>query len=224
MAAEFAARGWTILRQPNGGVASARNRAVAAARGSHILFMDDDNLALSHELERFAIAAAASGADVITCIPGQHPASDLGPGPVARLSGPDADHPLCGVDWTPVGNCLALAAHVNCLGDCNALYRRSMIVEMGGYGGERRSSFEDFRFLLQAVARGYRLEVLPEVLFLYRRHRQSRSMRENLFFSHVDSLHPLAELLPAPFWPLLLTAHAPWYRRHLDNATEEGGA
>jgi len=223
-AADFAARGWTVLRQDNAGVAAARDRAIRAAKGEYVLLMDDDNLALAHELERFAQAAAVSGADILTCIPGRHPDSDLGPDAVALLPGADPLYPLCGVDWTPVGNCLALAAMVNCLGDCNGLYRRSMMLELGGYQGERRSSFEDFRYLLSAVVRGYRLEVLPEVLFLYRRHQQSRSMRDNLFFSHVDSLGPLAELMPKEFWPLLLVARRDWYGRHMQWAvTEEEG-
>lgn len=221
LAPEFAARGWRILRQDNAGVAAARDRAIRAARGDYVLLMDDDNLALAHEVERFAQAAAASGADIITCIPGRHPLSDLGPAAVAQLPGPDPLYPLCGVDWTPVGNCLALAALVNCLGDCNALYRRSMIVDLGGYHGSPRSSFEDFRYLLNAVARGYRLEVLPEVLFLYRRHQQSRSMRDNLFLSHVDSLGPLAGLMPKELWPLLLVARRDWYDRHMQWAVTE---
>lgn len=217
----FAARGWTILRQANGGVASARNAAVGAARGSHILFMDDDNLALAPEVERFAAAAGASDADIITCIPGTHPDSDVGPPPVAHLPTGDGEHSVCGVDWTPVGASLALAAMVNCLGDCNALYRRSMIVELGGYQGSRQSSFEDFRFLLLALVRGYRLEVLPEILFLYRRHRNSRSMRDNLFHSHVDCLSPLTELVPKELWPLLLSVHRDWYERHMNWAVKD---
>ncbi|HLN24354.1 MAG TPA: glycosyltransferase family 2 protein, partial [Patescibacteria group bacterium] len=90
----FQQRGWTILRQPNAGVSAARNAAAAVARGGYLLFMDDDNIALAHEIERFATAAMASGADVITCIPGHHPETDVGPGAVAELPGPDPDHPL----------------------------------------------------------------------------------------------------------------------------------
>mgnify|MGYP002386130669 CR=1 FL=1 len=221
LAADFENRHWTILRQDNAGVAAARDRAIRAAKGDYVLLMDDDNLALAHELERFAQAAANSGADILTCIPGRHPQSDVGPDAVAQLPGSDPLHPLCGVDWTPVGHCLSLAAMVNCLGDCNALYRRSMMLELGGYGGERRSSFEDFTYLLRAVTQGYRLEVVPEILFLYRRHRQSRSMRDNLFFSHVDSLGPLAEMMPKELWPLLLMARRDWYGRHMQQAVTD---
>ncbi len=210
----FQMRDWTIIRQSNAGVSAARNAAARVARGSYLLFMDDDNIALGHEIERFAVAAAASGADIITCIPGHHPETDMGPDAVAELSSLDPDHPLCGVDWTPVGASLSLVAMVNCLGDCNALYKRSMFEALGGFQGSPLSSFEDFRFLMLAVVRGYRLEVLPEILFLYRRHQNSRSMRDALFHSHVDCLSPLTELVPKELWPLLLSAHRDWYDRH----------
>ena len=211
----FVNRGWTAIHQKNQGVGAARNAAAQIARGDYLLFMDDDNLALSHEVERFAIAAQSSDADIITCIPGRHPETSLGPDAVATLPTPDPDYPLSGVDWTPVGACLALSAMVNCLGDNNALFRRNAFLALGGYQGTPLSSFEDFRLMLLAVVRGYRLEVLPEILFLYRRHMESRSMRDHLFLSHVDSLSPLTELVPPALWPLLLTAHHPWHQRHL---------
>lgn len=214
LAPDFQARGWTLMRQANAGPGAARNAAVRRARGDYVLFMDDDNLALAHEIERFVTAALASGADVLTCIPGRHPETTVGPAGVAKLPTADAGYPVCAVDWTPVGASLALCAMINCLGDGNALYKRSVFEALGGFP-ESRDSFEDLRLLMLAVVRGYRLEVVPEILFLYCRHQGSRSMGSNLFHCHVDVLHPLTELIPPELWPLLLTAHGDWYRRHL---------
>ncbi len=214
LAPVFDARGWTVVRQENAGPSIARRTAVAQASGEYLLFMDDDNVALNYEIERFVAAAIGSDADVITCIPGRHPDSDMGPPAVAELPTPDPDHPVCGVDWTPVGASLALCAMNNCLGDNNALYKRSVFIALGGFQGGRRFVFEDVQLLTRAVARGYRLEVLPEILFLYRRHRDSRSMRDDVFAGHVECLTPLTELIPRDLWPLLLTAHRDWYEGH----------
>ena len=209
----FAARGWSVLRQANAGPAAARRTARRAATGTHLLFMDDDNLALAHEIAHFAVAAR-SGADVLTCIPGRHPASDLGPPPVALLDGPDPAHPRVGVDWTPVGACPALAVFVNCLGDNNALIRAATYDALGGHVDDKDFVFEDFHLFSAAVARGHRLEVVPDLLFLYRRHAGSRSMGERIHRSHLLSLGPWMDQVPPALRPLLLHARRDWYDRH----------
>jgi len=216
-AVDFQARGWTLIRQANAGPGAARNVAVEHAKGDYLLFMDDDNIALAHEIERFMTAALISGADVLTCLPGRHPETTVGPPPVARLPTADPAYPLCDLDWTPVGASLALCTMINCLGDGNALYKRSVFKALGGFS-ESRSSFEDLRLLSLAVVRGYRLDVVPEILFLYRRHEGSRSMSGDLFHCHVDVLGPLTELVPPALWPLLLAVHGDWYQRHLSAA------
>lgn len=208
---DFARRGWRILHQPNSGPSAARRLAAQHAVGPYLLLMDDDNLALADEIERFALAAATSDADIITCIPGHHPGTNLGPDAVAHLPTGDTRHALAGVDWTPVGASLALCAMINCLGDNNALFRRSAFLELGGFAETR---MEDFHLMIQAVVRGYRLEILPEILFLYRRHDQSRSMAADVFSSHVGCASRLSEMVPPDLWPLLLMVHGDWYERH----------
>lgn len=209
----FDQRGWTILRQDNAGPAQARRAARRVANGTHLLFMDDDNIALRDEIQRFT-TAARGGADILTCIPGRHPASDLGPAVVATIDSTDPRFPRVGIDWTPVGACPSLAVMVNCLGDNNALIRADVYDALGGHVGDRDFVLEDFHFLSLAVARGYRLEVVPEVLFLYRRHRQSRSMGAHLYSSHRRSLEPWLALVPPALHPLLLQARGDWYERH----------
>lgn len=210
---EFRRRGWTILRQDNAGPAAARCAARRVAKGSHLLFMDDDNVALANEIERFALAAR-SGADVLTCIPGQHPGTQLGPGPVAMVQVPDPAHPRVGIDWTPVGACAALAVMVNCLGDNNALIRADVYDQLGGHADDPDFVLEDFHLLTRAVAREFRLEVVPEPLFLYRRHEESRSMGDRIYSSHMRSLEPWLDLVPPGLRPLLINARRDWYDRH----------
>lgn len=223
MAPVFRERGWTIIRQPNAGPAAARRAARARAKGSHILLMDDDNIALSHEIGMFR-RAAMSGADILTCVPGQHPANTVGPAPVATLPGTDADWPTVAVDWTPVGPCHALAIFTNCLGDNNCLVRAEVFDALGGQGNDPQNVFEDYVFLLRAMFAGYRIEVIPEVLFLYRRHEESRCMGSRAYYSHLKSLETFFECVPAPLRPLLLTLRKEWYDRHKASCVEDGQA
>ena len=58
------------------------------------------------------------------------------------------------------------------------------------------------------------LEVVPDPLFLYRRHAGSRSMGDRIHRSHLLSLGPWMEQVPPALRPLLLHARRDWYDRH----------
>ncbi len=206
--------GWQLLRQANAGPASARRRAVAAACGEFLLFADDDNLPLLHQVENFVTAAVTSGADILTCIPGYHPESDAAPGTPVSLAGDDPAYPRVQVDWTPLGGSPLLGALINCFGDNNALYRRASYEALGGFQGDRDFVMEDMELFFRAAVQGYRLEVVPEVLFLYRKHKNSRSLNRRVFDSHLQSLFPLSRVLPPVLWPLALMARSGFHARH----------
>ncbi|MBI1272762.1 MAG: glycosyltransferase [Alphaproteobacteria bacterium] len=213
--AAFKKRQWRWLRQDNAGPAAARMLAVKATKSQYIFFGDDDNIALAHELECFATAAATGKADILTCIPGLHPASDIDPPPVAQLPTRDKKHPVVGVGWTPVGGCPALAAYVNCLGDTNALYRRKAFLELGGFKNESGFVFEDYELQTRAVLAGYKLEVIPEPLYLYRRHTGSRSMDlKAIYTSHIMMLEPFLNSAPRGLHARLRAIREEAYKRH----------
>jgi GT2 family glycosyltransferase len=213
MRALFQQRGWRWEKQANSGPSVARNQAAKLSRGSHLLFMDDDNLALPDEIELFA-KAAQSGLDILTCVSGWHEKSDFNLPPIMVLPPREPGGAPNPVTWIPVGAHLMLTMFTNPFGDTNALYRREVFKALGGFQGSRDMVFEDFELFTRAVIAGKTLAVIPEVLFLYRRHKASRSMGKTIFLSHVESLRPVAELLPPALRPLLLALRNDFYSRH----------
>jgi glycosyltransferase involved in cell wall biosynthesis len=153
---ELAQRGWRLVRQePAGGPCRARNRAAEVARGEWLLFMDDDNLARPSEISTFVRAALATSADVVTC------QMELFRGDVPSADG----RPLH--RWLFTGGPPALGVFRNCFGDTNALVRRSLFQEAGGFTPERGVG-EDWELWARLVLAGARLETVPEALFWYR--------------------------------------------------------
>lgn len=53
------------------------------------------------------------------------------------------------------------------------MFRKSMWEKIGGYDESMRLGYEDWEFWLRAVKNGYRVTVVSEPLFLYRKHGRS---------------------------------------------------
>ena len=193
---EFASRGWTLVRAPHRYPGAARNTAAVHARGRYLVFMDDDNLALPHELETLLHAAQVSGADIITC--GHDGFSDEhGP---TRVT--DRLH-----RWLPIGAALPLGLFVNCVGDTNMLIGREAFFASGGFEEEPGAGlFEDWAFLWKALVRGARLEVVPDVLYLYRVGTHGSGQRSPAFDGYLRPIAPLGSLLPGGLTLALLFA------------------
>lgn len=152
--AEFELRDWRIVRQPNRYLGAARNRAAEAASGDYFLFMDDDNLAMRHEIETFVKVALRTGADVLTS-------------PSCLFEG---DEPPQRPDrlWLPLGGALGAGIYRNVFGDANAFWKREAFLAAGGYTTDYGVGYEDWELFSEAVLRGFRLELVPEPLFYYR--------------------------------------------------------
>lgn len=153
--AEFTEREWQIIRQDNRYLGAARNAAAKAAHGYYLLFMDDDNVAMPHEVETFVRAMQCSQADILTT-------------PSALFA--DEDWPLSRVRrmWLPLGGAAAAGLYQNVYGDANACWKTSIFNALGGYTEDYGLGFEDWELFARAVLGGYRLEVVPEPLFWYR--------------------------------------------------------
>jgi glycosyltransferase involved in cell wall biosynthesis len=147
--AQYPARRIELVRQPNQGLAAARNAGVRATRSPLVLPLDADDRLAPHAIERLVHALQHGGGDVAT--------------PLGRTFG-DEDRRLVTLPVTRArllaGNCLVYSS----------LYRRELFDRIGGYGDNLRAGYEDWDFWLSALDAGARFVHVPEELFHYRRH------------------------------------------------------
>jgi glycosyltransferase involved in cell wall biosynthesis len=155
---EFKTRGWRIIRQENKYVGAARNTGARHAHGEYLLFMDDDNYAVPHEISTFVRAAAYSGADILTCALKHFTGSAA---PLPHFQDP-------GRVFLPLGAAADVGVVRNCFGDANALVRRSTFEQLGGFTEDYGFGWADYEFFARAILRGASLEAVPEELVWYR--------------------------------------------------------
>ena len=181
---DFAASRWIVLRQQNRGPGAARHRAAERARGSHLLFVDDDDVLAPDALETFARVADHTGADALTCVYVQFEGDGK----------PDADTEIR--RWfIPLGPALLPSLTFPEVGGTVYLLKRQTYFELGGFVADREVA-EDWDLLLRVVAGGYDLQVIPEPLLWYRKQAESKSRLENSFQHLRQRIELYEKLLP----------------------------
>jgi glycosyltransferase involved in cell wall biosynthesis len=183
------------LEQSNSGPSVARNLAAEHAIGDYLLFMDDDNVATPHAIETFRRSAATSGADFLTCVAGIHPSSEWGLSGSLETFYAKEIGCNCRFWGPPVGPNVSVGLFYNCFGDCNSLVRKASFLSLGGF---KSFMYEDLELFMRAALEGATVVVIPEILYLYRFHRASRSRTERLLEACIESVQPaLARVHPA---------------------------
>lgn len=194
LAPVFAARGWTLLRQPhNSYLGACRNLAARHARGAYLLFMDDDDLAMPRELRTFVEVASRTGAHVLTCaadeFTGDQPPA---PGTVPlrrRLS---------------LGGAIAAGFTSNLFGPANLFVQREAFLEAGPFSEDKGLAFEDWEWCARAALKGLKLETIPMPLFWYRRGRSDSMLAQTAFAASLRRpLRAYEAAVPAPLAELV---------------------
>jgi hypothetical protein len=74
--------------------------------------------------------------------------------------------------WTPIGDAAELGIFHDIFGDTNFSVKRSVFEALGSFpiesDDDRHVTGEDWEILAKMVLEGYRVDVIPEVLFYYR--------------------------------------------------------
>jgi glycosyltransferase involved in cell wall biosynthesis len=155
-----------LIQQSNGGVAAARNRAIAEARGRYLANLDADDMWRPTFLERTIAVLEAAGPDAVFAFAKTHwiDAKDRLLPQVDQVLPPRVGYRELLIR-NPVGNGSA------------ALMRTAAVREIGGYDERLVREFgqtEDWLLLLQLSWRG-KVAVVREPLVLYRILPQSSS-------------------------------------------------
>jgi glycosyltransferase involved in cell wall biosynthesis len=136
-----------LLRQPNGGVASARNRGIAEARGRYILPLDADDLIAPTLLEECAAALDAEERAAVVFTDRR-------------------DFGAVDEEWRAGVFELERLKYLNQIGACS-MFRREMWAALGGYR-TNVDGFDDWDLWIAAAARGFRGHHVPKPLWLHR--------------------------------------------------------
>ena len=169
--AELPGRRIDYLKQPNQGLAAARNAGIRSTSSPFVLPLDADDRLEPRAVERL-LQALEAGADVAT--------------PLGRTFG-DEDRPLVTLPVTRrrlrAGNCLIYSS----------MFRRELFDRVGGYALNLRAGYEDWDFWLSALECNAAFAHVPEDLFRYRRHgatmltgadRQALQLRATIVTNH----------------------------------------
>jgi glycosyltransferase involved in cell wall biosynthesis len=153
-----------FLCQTNAGPGAARNRALREARGDYFIPVDADNIALPAMVEMLVRGMRNfPELSVMTCF-------CLAFRNTADIAREEFLFLSC-----PTGGPHLLSCVHNVYGDTNAIFRTADLRAVGGFETDRSTCCEDWETFVKVVNAGYRLGVIPEPLFYYRRRTDSLS-------------------------------------------------
>lgn len=137
------------IYQENKGLSSARNIGIGNAKGKYILTLDADDI-----IDPFFIEKTIGKDDIVSTY-----LKEFG----------DSETEWKAPKINPVYEDFLINNQINCC----SLFLRKIWQDVGGYDEEMKTGYEDWQFWRQATKRGYKVLVIPEFLFFYRKHGRS---------------------------------------------------
>ena len=162
----------TLLEKKNGGCSSARNYGIKRSTGQYIICLDSDD---------------TIDPDYVRKLVGK---SDIACSGLTEFGEGDAS-------WMPDETKLTLEDFLkNNQIFCSSMFRKEVWEKTGGYDEKITSAYEDWDLWIRAVALGFKIAIVPEYLFNYRKHPESMTMknidgnvnkmyRETIFAKHI---------------------------------------
>lgn len=169
-----------IIHQANQGVAVARNNGINLAQGEYILPLDGDDKIGREYIEK--AVAKMDCYDIVYC--------------EAEFFGRESGK------WDLPDYEFLRFLNENCIFVC-ALFRKSDWAKVGGYKSSMLYGNEDWEFYISLIELGSKVFRIPEVMFFYRKHENSRT--DNLSVKR-----------NAESYKEILRLHTKLYLEHLD--------
>jgi succinoglycan biosynthesis protein ExoO len=176
-----------VRQDSNLGPGAARNRALDIATGRWLAIFDGDDLMLPNRLESMISSAGIADAAIIAdnllvFSETNHPRP--------FLQEPSNDEPR----WIDLAAFIESGCLYSCLPDLGyvkPIIRADAVRALGLRYDEALRIGEDYDFLARLMAQGHRLLLLPEALYLYRKH--SGSISHRLHADHIIALMDATE-------------------------------
>ena len=136
------------IEKENGGLSSARNTGIEAAKGEWILTLDSDDKIAPDFVEK--------------CLKYKDEYDIIGTG---QQEFGDTDRKYL-FKTNPTHADFLQNNQINCC----SLFRKEIWETIGGYDEEMKLGYEDWDYWLRATHAGYKVVTVPEYLFFYRKH------------------------------------------------------
>ena len=146
---KYSYRSVKVINQENKGVAGARNAGIAMAKGKWILTLDADDKIHPDFIKKTIGVNDIVGTQLQTF------------GDENRIWTADMAN--------PANSDLLINNQLN----CGSLFRREIWEKIGGNDENMRDGYEDWDFWIRATAAGYKISIVMEPLFYYRKHGRS---------------------------------------------------
>lgn len=169
-----------VMRKPNGGLSSARNAGIRAARGRYVGLLDGDDVWMPEKAERQIAVLEREPGVTLTYSHSAYLDEDGTPNGTLLLSR----------EASPTWRQMVLRNHLG--NGSTAVGRRGDLLAAGLFDERFRTAFEEYELwprLMRSSGRGIRL--VPEVLTGYRIRGNSGSARLDSFMHQAELAHAL---------------------------------